>query len=143
MSLLQTVQAEHLLNDWTVTTTSHQSFFLSFNLYLDKYPINGVDLTNWLPVPLPCTFTDKEKDAIKTMREQCAKHIKPEHTDWYLSRFLIARKWDMAKATELFNNAMKWREEEVRFLHLAVFSTLHLFVPTFLKSKHNSPIPEN
>jgi hypothetical protein len=80
--------------------------------HLDKYPINGVDLTGQLPVPLFCTFGDKEKDALKEFREKCKDYIRPEHSDWYLSRFLIARKWDMSKSVELFCNAMKWREAE-------------------------------
>jgi len=74
--------------------------------------INGVDLTGLLPVPLYVTWTDKERDAVKEFREKTAKYIKPEHSDYYIGRFLIARKWDMSKSTELFINAMKWREEE-------------------------------
>lgn len=33
------------------------------------------------------------------------------HTDFYLTRFLIAREWDFAKSKEMFINAMKWRKE--------------------------------
>lgn len=62
---------------------------------------------------MACTFGEKEKNAIKEFREKCGDKVKPGHSDWYLARFLIARKWDMGKATELFINAMKWREEEV------------------------------
>lgn len=34
-------------------------------------------------------------------------------SEWYIGRFLIARKWDMMKSGELFVNAMKWRKEDV------------------------------
>jgi len=74
--------------------------------------INGVDLTNFLPVPLYTQWTDKERDLVKQFREKAAEYVKPEHSDYYLGRFLIARKWDMDKSVELFINAMKWRIEE-------------------------------
>jgi len=75
-------------------------------------PINGVDLTHILPVPLWATFGDKEKGLIEEFKKQVKDHIKPHHDDYYFSRFLVARKWDMKLSTELFVNAMKVREEE-------------------------------
>jgi len=74
--------------------------------------INGVDLTHTLPTPLWVTFDDKQKAQIQEFKEIVKEHIKPDHTDFYFTRFLVARKWDMKLSTELFINAMKVRESE-------------------------------
>lgn len=76
--------------------------------------INGVDLTNVLPTPLWVTFDDEQKAKIQEFKkaENVVPHLKPEHTDYYISRFLVARKWDMKLSTELFANAMVVREAE-------------------------------
>jgi len=77
-----------------------------------KCSINGVDLTHILPTPLWVTFGDKEKALIEEFKKQVKEFIKPHHDDYYFSRFLVARKWDIKLSTELFINAMAVREEE-------------------------------
>jgi hypothetical protein len=76
--------------------------------------INGVDLTASLPTPLFVTFTEDQKKQIQEFKKipEVEAHTKPEHTDYYFSRFLVARKWDVKASTELFVNAMKLRETE-------------------------------
>jgi len=74
--------------------------------------INDVDLTHTLPTPLWVTFGEKEKNAIAEFKTLVESYIRPNHSDYYFSRFLVARKWDMKLATELFVNAMKVREAE-------------------------------
>jgi hypothetical protein len=71
-----------------------------------------VDLTHSLATPLWVTFTDKEKGQIEEFKKIVKDHILPVHNDYYFSRFLVARKWDMKLSTELFVNAMKVRKEE-------------------------------
>lgn len=98
--------------------------------------VNGVDLTAHLPVPLYATWTDKERGLIKDFREKAGKWVKPTHSDYYLGRFLIARKWDLNKSTDLFINAMKWREDEnidtlvERFPHDYWYEFLSEYWPT-------------
>jgi hypothetical protein len=74
--------------------------------------INGVDLTHTLPTPLWVTFDDKQKAQILEFKELVKDYIKPEHTDFYFTRFLVARKWDVKVSAELFISAMKVREAE-------------------------------
>jgi len=71
-----------------------------------------VDLTHTLPTPLWVMFTDKEKAQIEEFKKIVKEHISPIHTDYYFSRFLVARKWDMKLSTELFINAIKTRKDE-------------------------------
>jgi hypothetical protein len=77
------------------------------------YPINGVDLTSHLPIPLQFGWGEAEKKALSEFRELTVDWAQPTDSDWYLSRFLVARRWDVTRATELFITAMKWRKEEV------------------------------
>jgi len=58
------------------------------------------------------SWGEKEREAVKTLREKAGEWATEQHSDWYLGRFLIARKWSMDAALELFVNAMKWRKEE-------------------------------
>lgn len=74
--------------------------------------LNDIDLSDVLSVPMWLTFTEKEKSMIQEFKEQVKDYIKPHHSDYYFSCFLVARKWDMKLAIELFVNAMKLREEE-------------------------------
>jgi hypothetical protein len=103
--------------------------------------INGVDLTSILPTPLWVTFDDDQKAKIQEFRkaENVVPHLKPEHTDYYFSRFLVARKWDMKLSTELFANAMVVREAEgidtilETFPHDFWFKALTEYWPTSIR----------
>jgi len=86
------------------------------------------------------TLNDKEKKAIEEFRILVSDHIKPEHSDFYFSRFLVARKWDMKLSTELFVNAMKVREKEdidnimEWFPHNIWFKTITSYWPTSINA---------
>lgn len=103
--------------------------------------INGVDLTSVLPTPLWVTFTDKEKKAIEEFKKIVEKSIKPDHSDFYFSRFLVARKWDMKLSTQLFIDAMKVRDAEKiddllqTFPQNFWFNTITDYWPTSISSK--------
>jgi len=75
------------------------------------FKVNEVDLTDHLPVPLYYTFTDDQKKMFAEFRK-ASKKCKDSHTDYYIGRFLIARKWKLKDSVELFDNALKWREEQ-------------------------------
>lgn len=59
-------------------------------------------------------MSDDQEKALETFR----KYIKdnnvtdhPQYDDYYLLRFLRARKFDMEKTILMFNNFMEWRKE--------------------------------
>lgn len=74
--------------------------------------MNDVDLTEHLPIPLHFTWGENEKKAFAEFRKQ-SKKCTDSVTDYYISRFLVARKWDMKKSVDLFDGAIKWREDKV------------------------------
>lgn len=74
------------------------------------YKINDVDLTEYLPIPLHFSFGETEKKAMAEFRER-SKRCTPAHTDYYISRYLVARKWDMKKSVDLFDESMNWRDQ--------------------------------
>jgi len=75
-----------------------------------NYKVNDVDLTANLPIPQFFTLTDSQKAMFGEFRK-ASKKCKEAHTDYYICRFLIARKWKLKDSVELFDNAMTWREE--------------------------------
>lgn len=46
------------------------------------------------------------------------------HTDFYLARYLVARNWDVDAARDMFETAMKWREDNVRRVLMRLKSNL-------------------
>lgn len=58
------------------------------------------------------TLTEEQKQKVIQFKAGDAKpFLKPIHTDLYLLRWLMARSWDVDKATSMFIASMKWREE--------------------------------
>lgn len=90
--------------------------------------VADVDLSSIIPPPYWTTLTEvdfyisvilqfnlisqKEFKLIEEFKELVKEHILPFHTDYYFSRFLVARKWDLKLSSELFINAMKVRVKE-------------------------------
>merc|ERR1712010_384857 len=66
-----------------------------------NYNVNNVDLTKYLPVPLAFGFDDGNKAKMAEFRK-LSKRCTEAHSDYYIGRFLIARKWDVKLSVELF-----------------------------------------
>jgi len=72
-----------------------------------------------LPSLIYGSLSDEQKEIITQFRAdpEIAEWISPPrqdhhlHTDFYLTRFLVAREWDFLKAKDMFITAMKWRKE--------------------------------
>eukprot|EP01126_Amoeba_proteus_P065135 TRINITY_DN9209_c0_g1_i2.p1 TRINITY_DN9209_c0_g1~~TRINITY_DN9209_c0_g1_i2.p1 ORF type:complete len:503 (-),score=105.47 TRINITY_DN9209_c0_g1_i2:75-1583(-) len=72
-----------------------------------------------LPQLVYASLSDEQKDMIRAFREdpEIAEWI-PEpsenhylHTDFYLSRYLVAREWNVKAAKAMYIASMKWRKE--------------------------------
>uniref|UniRef100_A0A1L8DYS2 Putative phosphatidylinositol transfer protein sec14 n=1 Tax=Nyssomyia neivai TaxID=330878 RepID=A0A1L8DYS2_9DIPT len=53
---------------------------------------------------------DDQKFALMKFRRSVADVLKPEHDDYYLLRWLRARKWNPDAAEKMLRNSVKWRE---------------------------------
>jgi hypothetical protein len=81
-------------------------------IWEEKHEINGKEISRFLPVPYWLTLTEQHKNLIQEFREQAQDYVRPEHTDYYLSRFLMARKWDLSLSIDFFVKAMTLRAAE-------------------------------
>lgn len=77
-----------------------------------KHEINGQEISHYLPVPFWLTLTKQHMERIQEFRVLVQDLLKPEHSDFYLSRFLVARKWSLQHSVEMFKQAMTQRAEE-------------------------------
>lgn len=70
------------------------------------------DLSASLP-PVIKTLSPEVLEKVKEFREhpEASKYLKEHHHDFYINRWLTARKFDVEKAVELFVASMKWRAE--------------------------------
>eukprot|EP01124_Arcella_intermedia_P000096 TRINITY_DN10052_c0_g1_i1.p1 TRINITY_DN10052_c0_g1~~TRINITY_DN10052_c0_g1_i1.p1 ORF type:complete len:301 (+),score=82.45 TRINITY_DN10052_c0_g1_i1:126-1028(+) len=79
---------------------------------------NEKKVSDILPTLIYSALTEEHLVKIKQFREdpQVSEYIYPPsedyflHTDFYLTRYLVAREWDHNKAKEMFIKAMKWRK---------------------------------
>lgn len=105
--------------------------------------------SKWQPVPtsiLPPLFkredlTDEQEAKFKAFKTGRAKeYIKKQH-DLDLLRWLLARQWDVEKATDMFINSMKWREEQEVDTILETFpkTPWFKFIVAHFPSSHTDP----
>jgi len=57
-------------------------------------------------------MTEEQQDLLKEFKELVKDIKKPWHDDGELTRWLVARDWDLKKATYMFTESMKWRNKE-------------------------------
>jgi hypothetical protein len=58
------------------------------------------------------TFSDEQKMILVEFKQgDAGPFIKPGTHDIELFRWLVARKWNVANATEMFVASMKWRQK--------------------------------
>jgi len=91
--------------------------FMSLRRKPDFYEISSYvdiskDLSDHIP-PVRKTLSEETLEQIQKFREhpEAKKYIKEHHHDFYISRWLTARKGDVEKSVTLFVESMKWREE--------------------------------
>ena len=58
-------------------------------------------------------LTDEQKEILEQFKVNVADCKRPYHDDGELCRWLVAREWDLKKATFMFTESMKWRTQEV------------------------------
>jgi len=81
--------------------------------YQDEKPIPE----SLIPTNAYVNLSPENQMKVSQLREEVKDWIPAEqpdhhmHTDFYLSRYLVARDFDVAKAKEMFINAMKWRKD--------------------------------
>lgn len=58
---------------------------------------------------------EEKKKKLEEMKKEAKEYI-GDDDDFTLVRFLIARQWDVKKATEMYTASKKWRNKMVCFL---------------------------
>jgi len=60
----------------------------------------------------PVVLTEEQQQKLNTFKEAVKDIKRPYHDDGELCRWLVAREWDLDKATFMFTESMKWRDKE-------------------------------